>query len=148
MTWRKEIFEGIERAAKMVMFVDREYLLSFNCLQEVAYAQELNKPIVVVILDQESMDILTDPTGAERAWTADDAVGGVLNVRDGHELLPAAYRADDVASKLSVLELRRMFKLLSEINFCCCREQDFQTKTAKVVLSAGASTHTPQLEPP
>ena len=48
--WRKEIFEGIRRAAKFVAFVDREYLLSFNCVQEVAYAIELDKPIVVVVL--------------------------------------------------------------------------------------------------
>lgn len=31
--WRREIEEGIEHSAKVVMFVDRAYLLSFNCLQ-------------------------------------------------------------------------------------------------------------------
>ena len=33
VSWRKEIFEGIEAAAKVVLFVDSEFLLSFNCLQ-------------------------------------------------------------------------------------------------------------------
>ena len=52
--WRKEIFEGIEKAAKVVLFVDREYLLSFNCLQELAYALEVSKPIVVVVMVRRS----------------------------------------------------------------------------------------------
>ena len=31
--WRKEIGEGIENCAKMVIFLDKQWLLSFNCLQ-------------------------------------------------------------------------------------------------------------------
>ena len=33
--WRKEIEEGIRDCAKVVIFLDEQYLLSFNCLQEV-----------------------------------------------------------------------------------------------------------------
>ena len=37
MPWRKEIEEGIRDSAKTVLFVDRAYLLSFNCLQVCAF---------------------------------------------------------------------------------------------------------------
>lgn len=31
--WREEIFRGIRCSAKVVCFIDGEYLKSFNCLQ-------------------------------------------------------------------------------------------------------------------
>jgi hypothetical protein len=37
--------------------------------QELAYAVAYLKPVVVVILEQEAMDLLTRPSGATEAWT-------------------------------------------------------------------------------
>ena len=135
--WRKEIFEGIDKASKVVLFIDRAYLVSFNCLQEMAYALELGKPLVVVLLDEESKEMLTSPKGADHAWDTVNADGDVLSAREGQELLGAGLRNRDGEPALALTkeELRRMFKDTSDINFCWCRANDFEDKSAKVVLS-------------
>ena len=68
--WRKEIEDGIRSSAKVVMLVDKAYLLSFNCVQEVAFAIEFSKPIVIIILEQAAMELLTRPHGVDEAWAA------------------------------------------------------------------------------
>ena len=96
------------------------------------------------------MDMLTSPNGADRAWNTVDVNGDMLGARDGQELLSAAYRrehgsAGSGALALSLEELRRVFRATSEINFCCCRRQDFEQKSAKVVLGEALHSMTTNL---
>ena len=59
VAWRREIEEGILNAGKVVCFVDVPYLHSFNCLQEVAMAQRMGKPIIFVVLEKPAQEIIT-----------------------------------------------------------------------------------------
>ena len=58
--------EGIKTCAKAVLFLDVAWLASFNCLQELAYAMKYDKPMVIVVLDQEAWTMLTTPDGAQK----------------------------------------------------------------------------------
>ena len=91
------------------------------------------------------MDMLTSPTGADQAWSTVDVNGDTLGGRDGQELLSASYCRDGSALPLSLEGLRRTFRATSEINFCCCRGQDFEQKTAKVVLDEALHSVTTDL---
>ena len=51
--WKSEIEEGIIDAAKFVAFIDKDYILSYNCLMELSVAMSNNKPILLVLLDNE-----------------------------------------------------------------------------------------------
>ena len=99
-------------ASKVVCLVDEAWLSSYNCLQELAYAVLHNKPVVVVVLDQEAWDLLTVPGGAEKAWGL-DAWGPPLRDYLGEEITPGEPFDEAVA--------RRLFGTLSGINLCPCR---------------------------
>ncbi|GHP12383.1 hypothetical protein PPROV_001111100 [Pycnococcus provasolii] len=70
VAWRKEIEDGIRDAGKMVCLVDMPYLHSFNCLQEVAMAQRMGKPIIFVMLEKTALDIISSADhGARQLWS-------------------------------------------------------------------------------
>ena len=122
VNWRMKIEEAIDKCTKMVVFVDREFLRSFNAVTEVISAMEKDKPVVPVILDDESAELLSAPDGANRAWesSADfssysDTV--LFNVRLDRE------------------RFRRWWFEFSSINYVLCRDQDFQTAGTAYVVS-------------
>jgi len=115
--WKREIDEAIQNCSKMVCFIDQDYLLSFNCLQELAYAVKYNKPLVVVMLDQGAWDLLTMMGGPTRAWQTEPANGSALHNFEGVELTPGR--------PLTLSAVTNLFNTLSSINFCACRELDF-----------------------
>eukprot|EP00961_Rhodomonas_salina_P208667 2815850-Rhodomonas_salina.1 len=121
--WRSEIEEGIRESAKMVAFIDKAYLYSFNCLQELAFARKYSKPIVVIILEQDAVDLLTRPDGAASVWE-------VLKKFEGKSLTPGS----DADCPLTELEVASLFEMLSCINFCMSSPLDFFNDTDKVIL--------------
>lgn len=120
--WRKEIEDGIADCAKMVCFLDFQYLRSFNCLQEVAYAIKYEKPVVIIMQDQGAFDLLTKPDGADRAWDEAAAVGGAppLSAFKGQDFLPGEQFSHEV--------VRTLFRFLSDINICFARTLDYETR--------------------
>eukprot|EP00873_Tetraselmis_striata_P017125 jgi/Tetstr1/437389/TSEL_026073.t1 len=71
--WRKEIEEGIASCSKFVVFVDKAWLTSYNCLQELALAINHGKPIVVLVLERQAWELLTVPGGSSQAKAEADA---------------------------------------------------------------------------
>ena len=47
--------------------------------QELAFAQAYHKPLVVVLLEHAALDLLTQPDGADRAWSLQPATGDPLS---------------------------------------------------------------------
>jgi WD40 repeat protein len=97
----------------MVCFIDGEYLRSFNCLQELAYAFNENKPIVPVIMDQEAWGLLTNARGAEEVLSDPSCQ---LMQFAGKPIIEGQCFDEDV--------LRALYWQLSAINFCPCRDED------------------------
>lgn len=85
--------------------------------QELAYAIHYNKPLVLGILDQDAWEMLAMVEGPEHAWSREPAVGTALCRYDGQPFGPKAV-------PFSQEEVRRIFCLLSAINFCPCRDID------------------------
>jgi len=125
--WRKEIEEGIRDCAKFVAFIDTEYLLSFNCLQEVQFAIDYRKPIVPVILDQGAWDILTSVQGARTAWSRSPKAGESLFSFDGKFMTGTTNFSYDV--------LERLLTQLASINFCPARPLEFRNLGEAGVMS-------------
>lgn len=125
VSWRKEIEEGIRGAAKVVLFIDKAYLTSFNCLQEIAFAVLYNKPIVAMLLEQEAMDLLTRPDGADKAWFNHN-----LQPFEGKHLTPG----HEDGNPLTLLQVSRLYDVVASINVCMCRSLDFVNDTARVVI--------------
>eukprot|EP00959_Pyramimonas_sp_CCMP1952_P362152 7584755-Pyramimonas_sp.AAC.1 len=88
MPWHWKIADGIRETAKVILLVDKEWLLSINCIREFAYAEAHNKPVVVVVLEQEAMDLVESPNGAEQAWSMTPMHGRPLNAFNGQILTP------------------------------------------------------------
>ena len=84
-----------------------------NCLQELAFAIQCNKPVAVIVLDQEAWDLLTLPNGAETAWSM-DRWGAPLKEHDGQELV--AGQGD--TWRLSLKMVQRLFGFVAGINMC------------------------------
>eukprot|EP00961_Rhodomonas_salina_P091751 1234816-Rhodomonas_salina.1 len=99
----------------------RAYLLSFNCLQELAFAVAFSKPIIVIILEQEAIELLTEPGGALDAWPE-------LQKFDGKLLTPGIGDGGPFCKE----ELASMYQMVSSINFCMCRPLDFENDTEPV----------------
>lgn len=59
IAWRREIEEAIAACSKFVAIVDRAWLTSYNCLQELAIACSYDKPLVVLVLEQDAWNLLT-----------------------------------------------------------------------------------------
>lgn len=123
VNWRQTIQKAVETCTKVVAFVDREFLRSFNAVSEVISAMEKGKPVVPVILDDESAELLSAPDGGDRAWASSadfasysDTV--LFNVR------------------LDADRFRRWWFEFSSINYVLCREQDFETASPDYVVAA------------
>ena len=84
-----------------------------DALQELAYAIREDKPVVVLILDQEAWELLTVPGGTKRAWSL-HKWGPALKEYADQEILPEV--------KFSVEKLDELFSYLSGINLCPCRQ--------------------------
>ena len=131
VSWRKEISEGVASSAKFVAFLDEHYLMSFNCLQEVAFALEHGKLVAPLVLTQRAWDLLTQPGGAQEAWTA------ILHDGLGKALSPLkSYAGQQLTEtqEFSQAALETLFQKLSSINFCACRPLDFAARGDSVVL--------------
>lgn len=101
--------------------IDREYLLSFNCLDELTHALELNKPLVLAMLDQDAWTLLTVARSWEVAWEAEPSDGGMgLKGYEGQPFGPEA-------KPFTLEALQRVFTALASIHFCPCREMDRET---------------------
>lgn len=123
VNWRQKIETAIETCTKLVAFVDREFLRSFNSVTEVISAMDKGKMVVPVILDDESSELLSAPDGAERVWASspDFASYGdtvLFNVR------------------LDFERFRRWWFEFSSINYILCRDQDFERAGSDYVVSA------------
>ena len=59
-------------------------------MQEFAYAEAYNKPLLVVVLEQEALDLVESPDGAEKAWSTTPAHG--MHVSNGERSLYAQSR--------------------------------------------------------
>jgi len=116
--WRKEIGDAIETCAKMVCIIDHQYLLSFNCLEELAYAIHFQKPLAIAMLDQMAWDMLTMVGGAKIAWKTLPAEGAsALHLHKGQPFGP-------MGTPFSLDQVRRIFGILASVNFCPCRDLD------------------------
>ena len=89
--------------SKLVCFVDEAWLSSFNCLQELAFAIREEKPVVVLVMDQESWELLTVPGGSHKAWDMNEW-GVELNQYAGEEIVPGqAFNQDTLNALFSYL---------------------------------------------
>jgi hypothetical protein len=48
-----EMVKGIERCRAVLVFLDRNYVSSRNCLKELSYAIHFGKTVIVVVIDEE-----------------------------------------------------------------------------------------------
>ena len=84
-------------------------------MQEFAFAIREEKPVVALILDQESWDLLTVPGGTRKAWTM-NKWGPTLKEYEGQDIVPGIKFSQDKVDDL--------FGYLSGINLCPCRESE------------------------
>ena len=127
--WKSEIGVAIQECSKFLAILDKEYLLSFNCLEELAYAIHHSKPLVLAILDQEAWNMLTTVGGYTKVWrTQPGGDAPPLSSYDGQAFGPTgkAFEAGDV---------KQIFTILSAINFCPCRPLDVANMGAEEVAS-------------
>ena len=73
------------------------------------------KPVVVVVLDQESWNLLTVPGGAQQAWEL-NKWGAPLAEYRGQEIIPG--------HRFNLCTVESLFAHLSAINLCPCRPMD------------------------
>jgi hypothetical protein len=82
------------------------------------------KPMVVVILEQDAMDLLTRPSGAKEAWAE-------LSLFEGKELTPSL----ENTRPMRLQDVQKIFEILASINFCLCRPLDLQHESQDRVLA-------------
>ncbi|AUF82622.1 TIR/WD40 domain-containing protein [Tetraselmis virus 1] len=111
LEWRKEIQKAIRKSVKMVSFIDADFLCSYNCIIEFYEAMMINKPIVVVILDDLSLKFLIEPEYIENIWNEQISK---YAIKEG--------------SILKYEDFKNVIDKITSINFCMCREYDFYTK--------------------
>ena len=83
--------------------------------QEVAYALEVNKPVVLIVMDQEAWEMLTVPGGAAAAWSC-SKYGPPLSQHENYSFPGVDGFSEDTLTKL--------FNKLASINLCPCRPLD------------------------
>ena len=116
--WRSEIGQAIQACSKFVAMVDKDYLCSFNCLEELCYAIKYHKPLVLAILDQTAWNLLAGIGGHLEVWEKQWGAEGMhLGDHVGQPFGPDA-------TPFSCAEVQRIFSVLSAINFCPCRDLD------------------------
>eukprot|EP00873_Tetraselmis_striata_P025718 jgi/Tetstr1/445982/TSEL_003539.t1 len=148
--WREEIKEAIESCSKFVAFVDKAWLTSYNCLQELALAFQYDKPIAVIMLegkDGNAWKLIVDPHGASLAKTQADAqlaaaadapppLDGSINsnvmlqVTDSEAMYTdtrssravCTYEGEDIVPgmAMSLDVMKNLFGKLESINLCDC----------------------------
>ena len=136
VAWRKEIEDGIRAAGKVVAMVDIPYLHSFNCLQEVAMAQRMGKPIVFVVLDKRALDLVTSADhGAKALW--DDAPPPDAGTKDRLSAFEgASWGAADGSDPFDFAKLAKCLERVSNVNFCMAKMDDFANRGKEAVEQA------------
>ena len=82
--------------------------------QEIAYAIMHNKPVVILVLDQEAWDIITVPSGAKTLWETTSSSAIKLRDYEGSELIPE--------QKFSLHAVEALVSHMSSVNLCPCRQ--------------------------
>ena len=80
-----------------------------------AYALEVNKPVVLIVMDQEAWEMLTVPGGAAAAWSC-SKWGPPLSQHENYSFPGVDGFSEDCVTKL--------FNKLAAINLCPCRPLD------------------------
>ena len=99
--------------------IDKEYLCSFNCLEELAYAVHCRKPLVICVLDQEAWNLLTVVGSHEEVWSMPRCNPGALPLQK-YETQPFGPTAKPFESS----DVQELFAVISSVNFCPCRDLD------------------------
>ena len=120
--WRHEIEVAINKCTKLVAFVDREFLRSFNCITEVVSAMDKGKPVVPVILDDESAEVLSAPDGAHQVWSSS------RDFSSYKDTVLFGVRLDEDRFKSWWFEF-------SSINYVMCRPRDFFSTSENYVIT-------------
>lgn len=122
VNWRERIETGIKHSAKVVAFIDSEFLRSFNCIIEVMIAMSLGKEVVPVIMDDESLRLMSSPQGSETVWKSSTDFkqyqGMMIN---------------NIYFNWNTFD--RWWVQFTSINYCVCREIDFETSGEIYVMS-------------
>ena len=84
-------------------------------LQEVAYALEVNKSVVLIVMDQKAWEMLTVPGGAAAAWRC-SKWGAPLSQHEKYSFPGVDGFSEDCLTKL--------YNQLAAINLCPCRPLD------------------------
>lgn len=81
VNWRAEIRQAIAETAKFVALIDAEYLMSFNCMDELGHAVRLGKPVLAVVISAEASAALCahGSDACERAWEASEDLPGCMD---------------------------------------------------------------------
>ncbi|XRB06668.1 TIR domain-containing protein [Pycnococcus provasolii] len=133
VAWRKEIEEGIRAAGKVVCVVDVPYLHSFNCLQEVAMAQQMGKPMVYVVLEKGTLDILTSADhGASKLW-ADTPPPEAATTQPLGAFAGANWGSADGSDPFDQAKLAKCLERVSNVNFCMCTEHDYASRGKEMI---------------
>jgi hypothetical protein len=81
--WREDIAEAIDRAALFILFISPRSIASEDCLRELSYALEQNRPVLAI--HQEETDL---PSGVK------------LSISDRQAILKFALSADEYLARL------------------------------------------------